>query len=47
MTWETFEMLLTFAVLAGVFTCFVKEWLSTDLVALGGMCVLLVTGVLG
>ncbi len=40
-------MLLTFAVLAGVFVCFMKEWLPTDLVALSGMCVLLVTGVLG
>lgn len=40
-------MLLTFAVLVGVFVCFAKEWLPTDLVALGGMCVLLATGVLG
>lgn len=39
-------MILTFAVLGGVFLCFVKEWLPTDLVALGGLCVLLATGVL-
>ncbi|MEO5712301.1 MAG: SLC13 family permease [Luteolibacter sp.] len=39
-------MLITFAVLAGVFALFVKEWLPSDLVALGGMCVLLVTGIL-
>ncbi len=46
MNWQTFHMILTFAVLGGVFLCFVKEWLPTDMVALGGMCVLLVTGVL-
>ncbi len=40
-------MILTFAVLAGVFLCFIKEWFPSDLVALGGMSVLLVTGVLG
>lgn len=44
---ENFHLLLTFAVLAGVFVFFMKEWLPTDLVALGGMCVLLLTGVLG
>lgn len=47
MTWETLHMILTFVVLGGVFLCFVKEWLSPDLVALGGLCVLLATGVLG
>lgn len=47
MTWENYQMILTFAVLGGVFVCFAKEWLPTDLVALGGMCVLLATGVLG
>ncbi len=47
MTWENYQMILTFAVLGGVFLCFVKEWLPPDLVALGGMCVLLATGVLG
>jgi di/tricarboxylate transporter len=46
MTWENYRMLLTFAVLGGVFLCFVKEWLPTDLVALGGLCVLLTGGVL-
>lgn len=46
MTLENYQMILTFAVLGGVFLCFVKEWLPTDLVALGGLCVLLVTGVL-
>ncbi|WP_193214990.1 SLC13 family permease [Luteolibacter marinus] len=46
MTWESFHLILTFAVLAGVFLCFAKEWLPADLVALGGMCVLLASGVL-
>lgn len=46
MTWGNYQMILTFAVLGGVFLCFIKEWLPTDLVALGGLCVLLVTGVL-
>ncbi len=47
MNWEQLHQFLTFAVLAGVFLCFIKEWLPTDLVALGGLSVLLVTGVLG
>jgi di/tricarboxylate transporter len=46
MTWENHQMILTFAVIGGVFLCFVKEWLPTDLVALGGLCILLATGVL-
>lgn len=40
------EMLITFAVLAGVFVIFTKEWLPNDLVALGGMSVLLLCGIL-
>ncbi len=40
------NMLVTFAVLAGVFVVFAKEWLPNDLVALGGMSVLLVCGIL-
>lgn len=39
-------MLITFAVLAGVFVFFSKEWLPSDLVALGGMSVLLICGIL-
>jgi di/tricarboxylate transporter len=42
-----FQMLITFAVLVGVFVVFMKEWLPNDLVALGGMSVLLLTGILG
>ncbi|MGJ8632979.1 MAG: SLC13 family permease [Luteolibacter sp.] len=39
-------MWFTFALLGGVFFVFAKEWLPNDLVALGGMCVLLVAGVI-
>lgn len=39
-------MFLTFAVLFGVFALFVKEWLPNDLVALAGMSVLLLFGIL-
>ena len=39
-------MLLTFAVLAGVFVTFMKEWLPNDQVALGGLAVLLLVGIL-
>lgn len=40
-------MIVTFAVLVGVFLTFAKEWLPNDLVALGGLSVLLLTGILG
>ncbi len=40
-------MVLTFTVLAVVFAGFVKEWLPVDMMALGGMCVLIACGVLG
>lgn len=43
---ERFQMFLTFAVLLGVFVVFVKEWLPNDLVALGGMALLLLLGIL-
>lgn len=43
---ERFQMFLTFAVLLAVFVVFVKEWLPNDLVALAGMSVLLVFGIL-
>jgi di/tricarboxylate transporter len=43
---DRFQMFLTFAVLLAVFVVFVKEWLPNDLVALGGMSVLLVFGIL-
>ncbi|MGB6221463.1 SLC13 family permease [Haloferula sp.] len=46
MTWETLEMVITFAVLIVVFAVFVREWLPVDMAALGGMCVLLIVGVL-
>lgn len=40
------QMLFAFGVLAGVFILFVKEWLSSDLVALSGMGILLIAGIL-
>lgn len=43
---DNFEMVLTFVILAGVFVVFVKEWLPNDLVALCGLALLLLTGVL-
>lgn len=43
---ERFQMFLTFAVLLAVFVVFVKEWLPNDLVALAGMSVLLLFGIL-
>jgi di/tricarboxylate transporter len=46
MTWETLEMVITFAVLIAVFAVFVREWLPVDMAALGGMSVLLVLGIL-
>lgn len=44
---DSLKLILTFAVLGGVFLCFAREWLPTELAALGGMCLLLATGVLG
>jgi len=43
---ENYQMLITFAVLVGVFVVFAKEWLPNDLVALGGLALLLLTGIL-
>lgn len=43
---ERLPMILTFAVLLGVFVVFVKEWLPNDLVALAGMSLLLLFGIL-
>ncbi|MDP4720397.1 MAG: SLC13 family permease [Akkermansiaceae bacterium] len=39
-------MLITFAVLLGVFVVFAKEWLPNDLVALSGMLLLVICGIL-
>lgn len=44
---EGLQMWVTMVVLAGVFVVFSKEWLPNDLVALAGMAVLLVCGVIG
>lgn len=39
-------MYVTFAVLGGIFLIFIKEWMPNDLVALGGLAVLLLLGIL-
>lgn len=46
MNGEKIQMAITFVVLAGVFLAFIKEWLATDLVALLGLSVLLLVGVI-
>ncbi|MFK7852026.1 MAG: SLC13 family permease [Akkermansiaceae bacterium] len=43
---QEIQMIITFAVLGGVFLIFAKEWLPNDLVALGGMALLLLLGIL-
>lgn len=43
---ENYKMLITFAVILGVFVVFIKEWLPNDLVALAGLGLLLVIGIL-
>ena len=43
---QNVQMIVTFAVLAGVFVTFAKEWLPSDMVALGGLALLLLTGIL-
>jgi len=42
----TLHLIIVFALVGAVFTVFLREWLSPDLVALSAMGVLLVTGVL-
>lgn len=46
MTLHTLHLIIVFALVVAVFTAFLREWLSPDLVALSAMGVLLVTGVL-
>src|SRR5712691_10108119 len=46
MTLHTLHLIIVFALVVTVFTAFLREWLSPDLVALSAMGVLLVTGVL-
>lgn len=47
MSWDAFQLWFTFAVLAGVFLCFAREWLPTELAAMIGMVALIAAGVLG
>src|SRR6516165_11871935 len=46
MSVHTLHLIIVFALVATVFTAFLREWTSPDLVALGAMGVLLVTGIL-
>jgi len=46
MSVHTLHLIIVFALVATVFTAFVREWASPDLVALSAMGVLLVTGIL-
>jgi di/tricarboxylate transporter len=46
MSVHTLHLIIVFALVVAVFTAFLREWLSPDLVALSAMGVLLVTGVL-
>ena len=43
---HTLHLIIVFALVATVFTAFLREWASPDLVALSAMGVLLVTGIL-
>ncbi|MEO6970029.1 MAG: SLC13 family permease, partial [Chthoniobacterales bacterium] len=47
MSVHTFHLIIVFALVALVFTAFLREWLSPDLVALSAMGLLMVTGILG
>ena len=46
MSMHTLHLIIVFALVATVFTAFLREWASPDLVALSAMGVLLVTGIL-
>lgn len=43
---ENVQQIITFAVILGVFWVFIKEWLPNDMVALSGMGLLLLLGIL-
>src|SRR5215467_430698 len=46
MSMHTLHLIIVFALVATVFTAFLREWASPDLVALSAMGVLLITGIL-
>jgi len=46
MSVHTLHLIIVFCLVVAVFTAFLREWLSPDLVALSAMGVLLVCGVL-
>lgn len=43
---ENLQLIFTFVVLLAVFVCFIKEWVSSELAALGGMSALIALGIL-
>lgn len=43
---EKIQMIVTFAVLAGIFIAFAKEWFPNDMVALSGLALMLLLGIL-
>jgi len=47
MNLHTLHLIIVFALVVLVFTAFLREWLSPDLVALSAMGLLMVTGILG
>ncbi len=47
MSVHTFHLIIVFSLVVVVFVAFLREWVSPDLVALGAMGILLVTGILG
>src|SRR5258707_7473456 len=46
MSVHTLHLIIVFCLVVAVFTAFLREWLSPDLVALSAMGVLLVSGIL-
>ena len=46
MSVHTLHLIIVFALVASVFTAFLREWLAPDLVALSALGLLLVTGIL-
>ncbi len=46
MTWDTFQMVVVSLLVVAVFVAFIREWFPPDLVAMGALAVLIVTGIL-
>lgn len=43
---ETIQMIFVFVLVGAIFVAFVREWFSPDLVAMGGLAVVIATGIL-